>query len=639
MIKSILFFILLFSNIALQSQTAGGPHNYVKQQFDVLEYNPVITIESPSSRLVKGVNNIKIEWDSPSLDNKFYFHNKDLTIDSVLYDGEKVQIQEIIEQDPYNEYLSLSPTNTNKTGTVQVYYSGKMTGEGGTNNWGGVHYSLGIVYAMGVGFFNDYVSCTRHWMPCFDLPSDKAKYTGTFIVPDSLMAISNGRLVSKTDTLDTYSKYTWTLGDDVAATYLLTFAVGDFFELNIPNEKTPLTLYMYNKQSSVDAGNKAFRLLPEMVNAFEEFFDYDYPFETMGYYAASKGAMEHQTLVTMSETQIQSIARNDDSLYSTAAHELAHQWFGNLVTPYDFRDAWLNEGLASYAEYVWIDKKFSTGKYDHKKHDEEIMKLRSNYINNTAISEQHIPLYNFHRYTKNNYPATIYHKGALVMALIRREVGDEKFKLKMNEYLKTFENGNVTTEDLKNTFGDLLPDKFWEDWVYGRGYPLIDISSYQDDHLVYVIAEQRDNEYGVYDLELDYTLFFDHGSTNKTHKITKKIDTISFGKPNWFKRLEVVDNFYLYKIMSNNLITNVEEDFRNGITLTSSEVDENLEIDFQNTGNYLIEIVTLNGEKVLIKRDYYKGKTNFDISEFAAGVYFVYISSDNYKTFKKIMVK
>lgn len=639
MIKLILILTLLFTTISIQAQTAGGPHNYVKQQFDVLEYNPVITIHSPSSRIVSGVSNIKIEWETPSLDNKFYFHNEDLTIDSVFYDGERAFVQKIVEQDPYNEYLSLSPTNINKIGTVQIYYSGKMTGEGGNSNWGGVHYSLGIVYAMGVGFFNDYVSCTRHWMPCFDLPSDKAKYTGTFIVPDSLMAISNGRLVSKTDTLDSYTKYTWSLGDDVAATYLLTFAVGKFSEIDIPNEGTPLKLYMYDNQKSIDAGNKAFRLLPEMVTAFEEYFEYEYPYETMGYYAASTGAMEHQTLVTMSETQIQSVANNSDSMYSTAAHELAHQWFGNLVTPYDFRDAWLNEGLASYAEYVWIDKKFSTGKYDHNKHDEEIMKLRSKYIDNTSIAEQHIPLYDFHRFTKNNYPSTIYQKGALVMALIRKKVGDEEFKLKMNEYLKTYENGNVTTEDLRNTFGDLLPDKFWEDWVYGRGYPLIDITSYQDDDNIYVIAEQRDNEYGVYDLELRYALFVDHNVLTETHKITKKVDTLRVKKNTWFKYLEVRDNFYLYKIMSNNLITTVEEDFQNGISLLGSEVDENMEIDFEKSGNYLVEVVTLNGEKVLIEHGDYKGKTNFDVSRFAAGVYFIYISSDKYKTVKKIMVR
>jgi aminopeptidase N len=245
-----------------------------------------------------------------------------------------------------------------------MYYHGTMTSEGGSNDWGGVHYSNGILYAMGVGFFNDYVSCTRHWMPSFDLPSDKALYTGTFIVPDSLMAISNGKLLSKVDTLGNMRKYTWTLGEDVAATYLLTFAIGKFAEVEIPSEgKPPVKVYMYDNQTAIDAGNIAFKLVPEMIKAFEKFFSYDYPFETMGYYGASKGAMEHQTLVTMSQSQINGVGKTNDTMYTTAAHELGHQWFDDLVTPYDFRDAWLNEGFATFTEYVWIESKLGKEKY------------------------------------------------------------------------------------------------------------------------------------------------------------------------------------------------------------------------------------------------------------------------------------
>lgn len=639
MIKVYYTLLLLLTSASLCAQSAGGPHNYIKQQFDVIEYSPVITIKNPISKEIEGVNTIKLYWEIPSLDNKFYFHKENLTIDSVLYDGEKVIYQEVYEPNPINEYLAISPTNLNNEATVKIYYSGKMTSEGGNNNWGGVHYSLGVLYAMGVGFYNEYVSCTRHWMPCFDLPSDKAKYTGTFIIPDSLMAISNGQLLSKTDTLDSFTKYTWTMGDDVAATYLLTFAIGDFKEVVIPNEEPPIKVYMYDNQQSIDAGAVAFRLVPEMIKAYEDFYGVAYPFESMGYYAASRGAMEHQTLVTMSEDQIRYAAKKDDSLYITAAHELAHQWFGNLVTPYDFRDAWLNEGLASYSEYVWIDSKFSKGKNEHAKYTEELLKLRNTYINSTHVAEQDLPLYNFHRFTKNNYPSTIYQKGALVMAMIREWVGQENFKTKMNEYLVNYKNSNATTEDLKNTFGDILPQKFWDDWVYGRGFPLIDITVTQDQNQVYVIAEQRENEQGFYDLELNYYLQFDHGVSSKTHRIDQRIDTLIIGKSSWLKSLEVVDNIFLYKIMSNNLITSVEEDFQNKINLVATVVDDNLEIEFGNAGSFSVQIVTLDGKKMLFEQRIYSGIENFDLSGFAAGVYFVYISSDKFQTVKKIMVR
>jgi aminopeptidase N len=468
--------MILSSSLAL-SQAAGGPHNYVEQQFDVIEYRPIITIEDHKSKFIRGEVNINLEWKTISEDNLFHFHNEDLTIDSIFYDD--VYISEtILTTNSEAEgilYYSIKPTNQNKQASIRIKYHGTMTSEGGSNDWGGVHYSQGILYAMGVGFFNDYVSCTRHWMPSFDLPSDKALYTGAFIVPDSLMAISNGKLFSKVDTLEGMSKYTWTLGDDVAATYLLTFAVGKFAEVEIPNSgKPPVKLYMYDNQNSIESGELVFKLVPEMITAFEQFFDYDYPFETMGYYAASKGAMEHQTLVTMSNSQIVGKAIGMDTMYSTAAHELGHQWFGNLVTPYDFRDAWLNEGFAVFTEYVWIESKLGSEKYR-----EELMKLRSSYINNTAKAEQHIPLYNFHRFSKNNYPSTIYQKGGLILALIRDVVGDEIFKARINQYLRSYENANTTTKELSALFFGVLPQSFWDTWVYGRGFLFRNIHHYQ----------------------------------------------------------------------------------------------------------------------------------------------------------------
>lgn len=631
-----LLLIILCSSLAY-SQEAGGPHNYVEQQFDVIEYRPVITIEDHKSKFIRGEVTINIEWKTISEKNLFHFHNEGLTIDSIFYDD--VYIPQVIittssGTEP-NTYYSIKPLNDNKQATIRMKYHGTMTSEGGSNDWGGVHYSQGILYAMGVGFFNDYVSCTRHWMPSFDLPSDKALYTGIFIVPDSLMAISNGKLLSKVDTLVGMSKYTWTLGKDLAATYLLTFAIGKFAEVEIPSGgKPPVKLYMYDNQNSIASGNLVFKLVPEMITAFEKFFDYDYPFETMGYYGASKGAMEHQTLVTMSQSEINGKGNIKDTMYSVAAHELGHQWFGNLVTPYDFRDAWLNEGFATFTEYVWIESKLGKAKYR-----EELMKLRSTYINNTAKAEQHIPLYNFHRYSKNNYPATIYQKGGLIVALIRDIVGDKYFKGKMIEYLFTYKNANTSTEELIAIFGDILTQSFWDTWVYGRGFPEVDITTFQDDENAYIVVAQRENEFQTFEFDLNYKVIFENEYINQIHHITKAIDTLIVSRPTNFKRVEVIDNLYLYKVMSNNRLTSVSEEFDSSISLTSNMIDDELELNFGKAANYTIEIVTLDGRKVLIEQGDYYGNVNINLSSLVAGTYFVYIRSSDYNTMKKIIVR
>ena len=631
------FSLIVFCFYTSSSQDAGGPHNYIEQNFDIIEYKPTLLIADHKSKFINAEVTINIEWKTISDDNLFHFHNEDLTIDSIFYDDELIN-EVILTTNSETEgilYYSIKPTNQNKQATIKMYYHGTMTSEGGGNDWGGVHYSQGILYAMGVGFFNDYVSCTRHWMPSFDLPSDKALYTGTFIVPDSLMAISNGKLLSKVDTLGNMSKYTWTLGDDVAATYLLTFAVGKFAEIEIPSEgKPPVTLYMYDNQNSIASGELVFKLVPEMITAFEQFFDYDYPFETMGYYAASKGAMEHQTLVTMSQSQVVGKANAMDTMYSTAAHELGHQWFGNLVTPYDFRDAWLNEGFAVFTEYVWIESKLSSEKYR-----EELMKLRSTYINSTAKAEKHIPLYNFHRFSKNNYPSTIYQKGGLILALIRDIVGDEIFKARVNQYLRSYENANTTTKELSALFIDVLPQSFWDTWVYGRGFPEIDITTYQDDEYAYVVVSQRENEFQIYEFELDYQLIFDNENKYETHRVTNPIDTFRIARNSYFKGVEILDNLYLYRVMSNNRLTSVSEEFDNSINVLNSILQDNLEISFGKSAHYTIDIVTLDGKRVFIESGNYYGIKNFNLNSLAVGTYFVYIRSEKFSKMKKIVVR
>src|SRR5205807_6524164 len=97
----------------------------------------------------------------------------------------------------------------------------------------------------------------------------------------------------------------------------------------------------------------SFRLLPRMVSTFEKHFG-SYPFEKVGYVnvPSSAGAMEHETMISIPT----SLSTSGDSVYSTAAHELSHQWFGDLVTPLDFRHAWLNESFAVFCETLWAEE-------------------------------------------------------------------------------------------------------------------------------------------------------------------------------------------------------------------------------------------------------------------------------------------
>ena len=205
--------------------------------------------------------------------------------------------------------------------------------------------------------------------------------------------------------------------------------------------------------------------------------------------------------------------------------------------------------------------------------------------------------------------------------------------------MRSYENANTTTKELSALFIDVLPQSFWDTWVYGRGYPEIDITTFQDDEFAYVFVTQRENEFQIYDFELDYQLMFDNENKYETHRVTNPIDTFRIARNSYFKGVEILDNLYLYRVMSNNRLTSVSEEFDNSINVLNSILQDNLEISFGKSAHYTIDIVTLDGKQVFIESGNYYGIKNFNLNSLAVGTYFVYIRSEKFSKMKKIVVR
>ena len=170
-------------------------------------------------------NEIQFKWINNNPISKFYFHLQGLSVDSILNETKsKIIFQkdssisgEIIYNINRNQLLK----DTNK---IFVFYHGTMTAEAGKSPWGGVAFGDSILYALGVGFRNDYVSATRHWLPCYDHPSDKALFTFSFKYDDSLNLVSNG-LKIKSTIQNKIKNVTW-VSKYPMSSYLATFALG-----------------------------------------------------------------------------------------------------------------------------------------------------------------------------------------------------------------------------------------------------------------------------------------------------------------------------------------------------------------------------------------------------------------------------
>lgn len=561
------FLIFLFgflSNASFATQISS-PLMYIKQDFDVLHYNAQIEFSSSQRRLIYANNEITIKWLNKSDTNRFYFHLRNLSVDKVEYNGHYIEFETVGKPtDATFHYAINRPADDNKdTAIVKVYYHGIMQNEGGTSPWGGVH-DQGVVFALGVGFYCNYISTTQHWLACYDHPSDKATYKFTFINPLSNFIVSNGNY-QKTITNDGKIAYVYS-SDKPVATYLMTFADYNYTEHTI-NYKFPIRIYSMSKYDTLIS--KVFANLPKIIDIYEKLFG-EYPFEMLGYVLTPIGSMESQMMINLDEFIVKNFQQNPELYQLTIAHELSHQWFGNSVTPFDFRDAYLNESWATYCESLFLEE--FQGKEAYL--NEQSLKLMA-YINTYIKKEGALPLYDYSRKPpSSNYPVTIYYKGALVLGMLRylltNGTNDRIFFDFVKDYLSKFKYGNINTEEFKKLLYNYHPkdeiDKFFENWIYKIGYPQFDVKLIINNNLKegkykdIVLRQNNPKNWGIFDIvpiplrfvkdksEWDTVVWIKHATANEIslseliNNPNMQFDTVYFNHGNTTRSLFAINS-------------------------------------------------------------------------------------------------
>lgn len=521
MIKLLFFILAICFPLSATSPASNllaaeisGPEDFIPQAFDVLHYDVQASFDfDENHNEIYGRCDIKFLWMQNPGDEMFYFHLRDLSVDSVFYDGVRHSATEegTPDQATYHYYvLPVDNAEAGDTVLLSVYYHGNMTKEG----WGGVHHSEKDLYALGVGFHNNYVSTTEHWMPCYDHPSDKATFSGRFIADEKYTVASVGLLVNEAEYEEGKKIYEWQ-HDIPCATYLYTFAVGEYEKIEYAKDELPVNIYV---ESLLKAQAEfVFKKVPDMVNCFEKRFG-PYPFEKVGFVVTAVGSMEHQTMISFSDYVLTKAYQSSDSTNTTVAHELSHQWFGDAVTCRDFRDAWLNEGFATFCEALWAE--------EHSGWDAYIATMEScknSYLYGNSLNDGILSLYNFDREPpSSNYPMTIYNKGAAVLGMLRYKLGDSLFFGGLRHYLEKHKYGTATSAELQAdleeyTGADL--ETFFLQWVYGKGWPELRI--YVDrigldscEHVTLTIKQEQPKMFGAYlDFPLEITFHTLEGDT------------------------------------------------------------------------------------------------------------------------------
>lgn len=515
--KIILLFIFITSSLFAQdknidvlnyslnldfSNNFKGFGNYVYTASEIIK----IKAEADINSFVINANNASLKIEGVSLAGTSFSHEKDLvtiTLNKTYLQGEEFEVG-----------ISYSHKNYFDT----AFYAGK-----------------GIIYT----------DCepegARCWYPCKDYPDDKALFEIKSKVPANVLVGSNGLL---TDSVSDgkFTTYTWK-EEYPMATYLAVIAASEDYSLRVIEWKNPETdkyipIRFYSRKSDEKQKlNSMITNVPLMLDLFSERFG-AYPFEKLAFATVDNqfpwGGMENQTFITLCGN-----CWNEDLL----VHELAHQWFGDMISPTQWSDIWLNEGFATYCETIWTEK--MEGKTQYR---------RNNKIN----AEEYIrtnpgrPIYNREWDTQlpNNKilfdVAMTYNKSGAILYMLRYVLGDSLFFSSIKKYTSNpdLRYKNITTNEfvrLMNDYSGKDLTWFFDEWLYRPNHPVYEnryeVKKDGDEWKVVFNVKQTQNE-DFFKMPVEFQVYF--SKENKIVRFDNDINNQTFEAKFKDKPIQVV---------------------------------------------------------------------------------------------------
>jgi puromycin-sensitive aminopeptidase len=337
----------------------------------------------------------------------------------------------------------------------------------------------------------------RKCIPCFDEPAQKAVFTVHVIIPNDKYAISNTLPVATREHREGFQIVSFAPTPKMS-TYLLAFLVGDFEWLE-QKTKSGVFVRVITTPGKKEQGKFALDTTVRCLEFYETYFDIPYPLKTLDMIAVpdfAAGAMENWGAITFRETLLlvdedHSSTMTREHVAGVIIHELAHQWFGNLVTMEWWTDLWLNEGFASYVPYLAIDELFPEWKIWEKfATDDLAQSLKLDALKNTHPVEVvvHDP-----NEIREVFDAISYSKGATIIGMLAQYLGAQDFRDGLRFYLKKHSYQNTSTIDLWDAFEKVSKKpvkKMMHIWTKKPGYPLLSVSVNQKNKKI-TISQKR----------------------------------------------------------------------------------------------------------------------------------------------------
>nr|WP_314803998.1 M1 family aminopeptidase [uncultured Capnocytophaga sp.] len=318
------------------------------------------------------------------------------------------------------------------------------------------------------------------WFPTIDKPNQKTTQEIEMTVPDSFVTLSNGLLKSSQKNGNLRTDY-WVM-DKPHAPYLFFMGAGEFAVVKDTPWRGKVPVEYYVEKDYAPLAKKLFGNTPEMISFFSERFGYDYPWAKYAQIIVRDfvtGAMENTTAVSHSESAYQSEeALNDQNYWEyIIAHELAHHWFGDLVTAESWANLTVNESFANYSEYLWLAHKYGKDVADyHLRNNTQQYHQRPDDFKKDLVRFDYTS-------TDDMFDMVSYNKGGAILHMLRHYLGDEAFFQGVTNYLKAYAYGNGEAHQLRLSFEKISGKDlswFFNQWYFGYGNPTVKVEKHYD---------------------------------------------------------------------------------------------------------------------------------------------------------------
>jgi aminopeptidase N len=379
------------------------------------------------------------------------------------------------------------------------------------------------------------------FFPCLDRPGVKAPMDIRITVPEGFQAISNGAVAGVQG-----QTYRFVQADPIPV-YLFTVIVGDLMIIDDGDETLPIR-YLAPAGTDEAVMRRVFGKTPAMIAFFSKVFGYDYAwprYDQIVVHDFIFGGMENVAATTLTDLVLtDERAAIDWDAEDLIAHELAHQWFGDLVTCQDWSQGWLNEGWATYSEVVWKAHDLNQDEADY-----HLFLDLTNYLAESGGRYQR-PIVSYHfREPIDMFDRHLYEKGALVNHTLRTELGETAFWGGTQHYLQRHAHGTVHSRDLQRAMEEVSGrnlDGFFQQWVEAPGHPVLEVStSWSSGQLKVSVSQKQkgDKVPKAYRFPLTIKMITSTGSSEITLAVAERSRAWTIPCPEEPTRVEIDSGF------------------------------------------------------------------------------------------------